>query len=871
MQTRKMDEILYDDDPHLQESLAEQGSEELSIGNLEKMLEKGKTQLSAESKRDMDKSRRSTEDEIEEEYARARQAKQDEIDEDAKYEESFEEMKTASPASASSSTKRVQSAKLEGLRFTALEEKSREDRRPKSSPAGKTSQKGTDKLPAATNLPDKKAEPKKIFSPVGSPGAKDGLSESKGSPLFTPQRPNTAPDSRRGGTFTFATPGYDPTPGKTLGRQRLEQVLEDIYARKRDGKYQTGEMRIFKNVLSTGQITVHQRWKYQGDGLKVEATPPFAMELQHHNVSDYRAFRPTSANKRLMPSRDRSTEQFLLPGQKKKEELYFYDGKKLRNTMHDSMSKAMTMVEKCYNEWEEKISRANYSQQKRLHDMHKTEMDELIESFDTWTPSELMVNLKDEDKFPRHEKGKHIMVSDEHKEYVNKQLAIQKQHNENRMHVLRTHVKNRHRAEITTIRENTRAPLELLTRTRYTQEDVLVETSKKVINKIVHAEKIIKTIKNAVDPTILLRAQKAEEECMTLARIGIKSMQEVAANIESVFEEALSDYINGELAIKAAQAAQGPLDVDVNAAFSGTGKSKSDTIRPRSSTYTPQHFERRINGYKYRSRSPPRGSPQKDTETSDRLTRPKPLSARTGKLLKSRHDVLIEQAKIPYAKKQYGKGRDGMKQMEMPRLWTSTRFAREQEAKRPNTAPNPSGDSMGLAGTTPREEGEGKARLNSGSPGKSKNKHRPKTAANVRDGRDDKRQTEGKWDPSTMHIDIDKDLDDDASLGIMHDPGDDTSIVDSIGEGSFDLEKAKLEKRRNLATAHELAVMDRKAKEAKERERRKKKLTPKIRVPPNPTDELCAECDIFFGGKSKLERPHMYSSLHTNPILLLHY
>ena len=45
--------------------------------------------------------------------------------------------------------------------------------------------------------------------------------------------------------------------------------------------------------------------------------------------------------------------------------------------------------------------------------------------------------------------------------------------------------------------------------------------------------------------------------------------------------------------------------------------------------------------------------------------------------------------------------------------------------------------------------------------------------------------------------------------------------------------------------------MERKAKEKNERDRLAKKLAPKQRVPDNPTDELCAECDKFFGGKSK--------------------
>ena len=866
-----MDDLLYDE---VKENSLMQDSveDDEQMGDIDALLQSEKSKMTTSQKRTMDSSVKEHSSRIEEKKERS--LKRDESEMILNYveeltakketsgelsinyeEESFEEMKTASP----SPSKRVQSANLgSSVRFQGVEDK--EESRPKSSPAGKTrkEESSDDKLPSAVSSPIGKAEPKQLFNPVGKG---EGSAESKRSDtLRTPARSMGAPSTR---AFQYATPGYTGSPTKSAGRRRLEYVLENIHARKKVSKYMTGKMKTFKNALSTGQVTEHQRWTYTEDGVKVEATPPFSMELQHHTVSDYRSFRPTSANKRLMPSKDRDPSQFLLPGQKKTEDLRFYDGKKLRSTMHDSMAKAMTKVEKCYNAWDDKVHSANHGQQKRLHAIHKVEMDELCAYFEGYTPSEFMCNLLSETKYPQHLHGKHVMVTLEDKDYVGRQLAAQAQHNENRMHVLRTHVKNRHRDEVQAIKENTRAPLELLTRIRHTQEEVLEETAKKVINKIIHAEKIVKTIHGSRDPTVLLRAQKAEEHCMTLARIGIKRMAEIAEGIEDVFEEALLDYIEGdrEIAMVRVGGKDGKLE------FSGTGKAKTDTIRPHSSTYTPQVFDRKINGYRYRSRSPPRGSPQKDIETEERLSRPKPLSARKGKLHRSRHDILIHNAQLPFASKQYSKGREGKEQPEMPRLWTSTRFAREKEERRPNTAPAGvvGADATGLDGVSPRDAWDEDERGEAKETGKKK-KRRPMTAAVVRADGESKSGNDmagARWDPSTGHLEgglaFDDGRDDDASLGIMQDLGDDASIADSIGEGGVfegamsgeDLEKAKLEKRRSLATARELAVMERKAKEKNERDRLAKKLAPKQRVPDNPTDELCAECDKFFGGKSK--------------------
>ena len=248
-------------------------------------------------------------------------------------------------------------------------------------------------------------------------------------------------------------------------------------------------------------------------------------------------------------------------------------------------------------------------------------------------------------------------------------------------------------------------------------------------------------------------------------------------------------------------------------------------IRPHSSTYTPQVFERKINGYKYRSRSPPRGSPQKDIETKERLSRPMPMSARKGKLQKSRNDVLINQARLPFSSKQYGKGREEGAGGDSATV-DYTRFVKAQEEMRPNTAPPGAQDGGELFGTSPTDAGvtDGTAtEAKSGTKGFPKrDKRRPKTAGSVRISNDsDLPMVEGKWDPSTGHLEgglaeaFEDGPDDDASLGIMQDPGDEMSIADSIGEGDIialegeDLEKAKQEKRRNLATSRELEVIAR--------------------------------------------------------------
>ena len=518
-----MEELLYDKEAKEGSIFSSQEGEE-DMQDVDALLQSEKSKMTSYQQRTMEKSGREYSDQLEE-------FKVVKEDIESKYEEeSFEEVKT----SLSSPSKRVQSANLDNtVRFSPVNEK-KNSPRPKSSPAGKVKSTKYDdnKLSSVPISPNEKAEPKQLFSPSG----KESFVESKnkvGDPPRTPPRSASAPSTR---SFPYATPGYTGSPTKSAGRMRLEQVLEDIHNRKSVGKYVTGKMLSFKNVLSTGQVTRHQRWTYLEDGVKAEATPPFSMELQHHSVSDYRCFRPTSANKRLMPSKDRDTSEFLLPGQTMRDELQLYDGKKLRHIMHECMAKAMTKVENCFIMWGENVARANLGQQERLEEIHKGEMKELVIYFQNYKPNQFMKNLLDETKYPQHVHGKHIMVTEEDKDYVNRQLASQAQHSENRMHILRTHLKNRHRDELQAIKENTRAPLELLNRIRHTQEEVLEETAKKVINKIIHAEKIVKTIHDSRDPAVLLRAQKAEKHCMTMARAGIKRIEQTAEGMDNVFK-----------------------------------------------------------------------------------------------------------------------------------------------------------------------------------------------------------------------------------------------------------------------------------------------------------------------------------------------
>jgi hypothetical protein len=886
-----MDDYLFDDD-----GMSKQGSVSIKsddgidddLANMNAMLQQGLQNKSPEFQAAVAKSKKAG---LATEAAKMAEKKSGSVASDEVYEEEgFEEM-SPSPV--------VQSAKAEGPRssvnFSGAAEETKDSQqhsqhqkqRPKSSPAKSknssssssssssnsysngSSQRAQSAGGSSTKLPPAMAESKGgSNSPPGSPaaGSKDAWEDregegegSKGSPGRR-NRPSTAGD-----VFKYSTPGYS-IHSKTHGRKVLEGVLADIYERKAAGP--KGKMKVYESALPTGQVVRHQRWKYDDDGVKIGSTAPVAMSMSHHDVHDYRTFRPTSANKRLMPSRPRTSEEYLLPGQRRSTDSVTnaFDGTKLRKFLHNTMAAAMTKVEVSFQEWEIRITDANTRQVDRLRAIHKEEMQGLIDGFDSYRPSETMVRLMVAEKFPAFKKGKKVIITQEQIDYVQKHLYVQSEHNEARMHVLRTKVKNRQRDEVIRVKANTRAPGELLDRTRQAQEETLRAVESKITSKIIHASKIIESVNASIDPTVLLRAQRAAEHCLKFARKGIMQMQETCDRIDDVFEEACKDYMIGDHALREAALPGSSLDPNVDGTFKGTGTAKKDTIRPHSGSFTPQVYDRNINGYRYRSRSPPRGAFEKDIETKQRLTRPKVLSARRGKLQRGYQDFLIEQQKQPYSSKQYGKGR-GDEDVELPGLWTTARFKRETarmretlEDDRPTTAPAggmfDTAGTLGLDGTTPPLGAEGEGRGE---------KVRPKTAIpfspdTEKKGGKSKSNTTANaasWDPSTMHVEVA--MDDDASLGIAHDMDDEASLADSIGEGGSgvaplqlkdeELEEAKRQKRLSMMTNKEVLAHAKREADKKLMEKRAKKFAPKQRIPPNPTDELCAECDEFFDGK----------------------
>ena len=876
-----MDDYLYDE-PGVsgKDNVIDEESIDDPLGQMEQMLAQGMAGKSEDFLKEMESSAAKSHKVAMLEEKRAELKEQEEEQEVVADEATYEEESFEMMEKPVLSSKRGQSAKAGGgsVHFEPFEESKESTQRPQSSPAGKGSSAYKSSMKSPTDTPSSPT------SYVASPKESRSRSAAAGTASSSGGRPSTAPSHS---TFAYSTPGYDPQPGKTRGRKILEGVLADIYEQKRKGA--NGKMLIYENALPTGQVVRHQKWKYKDEGYVAESTHPVSMDLQHHSVQDYRTFRPTSANKRLMPDGPRLKTAFLLPGQKTTEEMAgsAYDGRKLREYLHKTVADGMTKVEVAFKEWEARILEANSAQCDRLKAIHRQEMTELVSGFEAYKPSECMTRLKEADRFPPAVKAKQVTITKDQVEYVDKHLHAQWQHNDDRMHVLRTRVKNRQRDELARVRSNTRAPNELLIRVRAGQEDVIRATEKKITSKIIHADKILQSVKTSINPTAALRAQRAEQHCLKFARKGIKIMEEISSNIDKVFEEALQDYITGDLALKSASLPGSSLDPKPDGTFRGTGMAKTDTIRPHSGSYTPEVYERTINGYRYRSRSPPRGSYERDVETERRLSRPSVLSARKGKLQKGYQDFLNESQGLPYSSKQYGKGRE--EEVSLPGLWTTARFRREtsrmqesQDEERPITAPAGAlfdGGTAGLGATEPDDSSS--AGADPGAP------QRPKTAAAIPSESTSKSKTKGKqgkhqsgrkngehggevaptnaWDPSstigTGGFGGIGDMDDDASLGIAHDLDEEMSLADSIGEGAGaqtnkqlkdeELERAKREKRMNLMTSREKEALLKREDARKLRERIAKRRAERVRVPPNPTDELCAECDDWFSGKSK--------------------
>lgn len=867
----EMDEYLYDEPGASFKNGPDADDADEQLGAMEQMLAQGKTGKSEAFIKEMESAHtKSLKVALQEE--KRQELREQEEQEEVYEEESFEVTESPVP-----SPKRGQSANAGGgssVRFEPFEESKDSVQRPQSSPAGKGSNCFKSSMKTTVSS-DMLPSPNSSASPKESRG-RSGMGSSSG-------RPSTAPAHSE---FAYSTPGYDATPGKTRGRKILEGVLADIYDQKRKGGM--GKMHIYNNALPTGQVIRHQKWKYKDEDFAVEATAPVSMDLQHHTVQDYRTFRPTSGNRRLMPNGPRPNSAYLLPGQKTTAEMEgsAFDGRKLREYLHKTVADGMTTVEVSFKEWEVRILEANTTQCDRLKGIHRKEMSDLVSSFEAYKPSEYMTRLMEADKFPVAVKAKQVNITKDQVEYVEKHLHVQWQHNDDRMHVLRTRVKNRQRDELAQIKSNTRAPNELLTRIRAAQEEAIRATERKITSKIIHADKILKSVKTSINPTAALRAQRAEEHCLKFARKGIRTLEEIGSNINTVFEEALADYIAGDLALKSAALPGSSLDPKPDGTFRGTGTSKNDTIRPHSGSYTPEVYDRTVNGYRYRSRSPPRGSFARDVETEKRLSRPSVLSSRKGKLQKGYQDFLNEAQEQPYSSKQYGKGRPGKEEVSLPGLWTTARFRRETERmqesmdeERPITAPAGGlfdAATAGLGATEPDDS--------SSAGGANTSQQRPKTAAVTPAASDKgKRKSKGKgggrkkgekggevaptnaWDPaSTLGTDGFGgigDMDDDASLGIAHDLDEEMSLADSIGEGAGtggntqlkneELERAKRMKRMSLMTTREKEALIKREDARKIRERILKKRAATVRVPPNPTDELCAECDDWFSGKSK--------------------
>ena len=455
-------------------------------------------------------------------------------------------------------------------------------------------------------------------------------------------------------------------------------------------------------------------------------------------VKDYRSFRPTSPDRRMHPTQERG-EPFLLPGQKPAEQEVAVNAKVFTDALAKLHKDITHKIDANDSKWHHRLQTLLDGKVKQLGKVHREEMNALVEDFDKYADNRLFADTAkgaEERKNTRY--NAHIRATLEQEDYVEKHLHAQRQHNSTRCAVLTSLVRNRQVDERAVLKDSMRTPLELLKRVTDSQVDVLGTASSKVKRALLHIERLADKTKASIDPKVRLRTQRSEQHQLVVVRTAIQTLNDLCENIDHLYDrafldydpdafarEAENDFENSPRRLQRSVSAIGRAMISPNSPGKGSksnsrpnspgaqdsnanwaaeidvgtrpsdkkiGSLKPHKFRAHNETMRESHY-RNINGYKYRTRSPPRGAVKKEI-TMPEEKRPSSSSYLRGHVPRGQNDILNRKNNIPYSVRQLCKGREGKEAAVLPALQTTMRLL-SWEQQRPSTAP------AGMGGTAP--------------------------------------------------------------------------------------------------------------------------------------------------------------------------
>ena len=649
------------------------------------------------------------------------------------------------------------------------------------------------------------------------------------------ERPYSAPAIQSSKRSTDKSNASTADDGLTK-RERLEKVLENLHSGNKKStikRYRTTD----KNQKETEHFVVLP------EGTKYRPSSAYGFKILHHQnkakdsdaakatenkwkavavpVADYREFRATSAD-RKMRQNDNPSTQFLLPGQKPVEDEHVFSSKRFLQTEEQLRRSITKKLEETDSVWNRRLHALLEQKVDALRILHKQEMNKLYAEFNSFKDNELFADTARDETLRRDTRyNAHILPTAEQAEYVDKHIAAQRQHNNTRCAVLTSLVRNRQHDEVEALKDTMRAPLELLKRTTDAQHEALDTATAKVKRALLHVERLVHKTSESIDPKVRLRTQRVQEQQLVIVRTAIQTLEMLLKNIDSLYDKTFMDFDPTAL-VRQQESEMGAStqilhsNVDTKAVRTSPPTSPKSQNRPGSpqrqesvqssilaladmgikkpdSVKTELHqdgssLNRTINGYRYRTRSPPRGAIAKGVEIPDETRRPASASYLRGAMTRGANEIFNAKNHVPYSERQFRKGREGKAAAVLPGLLTTQRLLSWADVPtRPSTAPG----SMGIEESPSRRESERDEPIlpspaqrphtakSAGSEQKVINKiKRPKSSAASTETRSPlwvipatgADEAQG-WDPTAFptpgHADED---DDDASVGIVQDP-----------------------------------------------------------------------------------------------------
>jgi hypothetical protein len=613
-------------------------------------------------------------------------------------------------------------------------------------------------------------------------------------------------------------PSLDGSKSPFRGRDRLEYILRTLHDDKTPVK-----MHMYTTTFRD-KITPHK--KIISEGTCFSPTSTLGLSMTHARVKDYRQFRPTSSDKKVHPRLPRQPTPVVPLG-------VDFRPQEFRSILEKNSKNALSKIESMDSRWNKRLHQIRDKKVNKLRSLHKEEMANLYIQFNSF---------KDNDRFLDTMKSNSTL---EQKDYVEHHAAVQRMNNHSRREKLTSLIRNRQNDEIRDLKNTMRAPLEVLKRTSDAQVEVVETTVRKVIRALDHIQKMIAVCKSIQDPVVRLRSQKTELNQLDIVRWTIHTIEELSDGCEALYDKAFIDYDEearkriSEIEDRSRSRSRSASPNRNTSNMHGSIPSVEGKFDEHSSPYTRKCYYRQVNGYKYRTQSPPRGSTKSQLNIPGETRRPHSSSLLRGHVVRGQKDIFNEKNRIPYRGTQLGKGGA------IPGKSITRQFP---DLRRPSTAPE--------ASTGPPSSGRAKKTTQLPSKSLNNQKRQPKTVESRRPRTatsptghknvDNKRpkscaasQSGGEgWDPNV----IPDGEDDDASVGIIADDENYEDEPEFLHEEKVDFDRHKANKRHFLDSK----IDERTQKEKKNHEKMIKAHQPKVKANLDDGRVRCSQCTQVY-------------------------